>query len=140
MHFSQSLTHFPEGRIVTPLRIAAANAAALSFIPPLAALTAAIVAAAFSRSTSSADDEGHGPGGSSVFFFICSLGEFFRTFFGGDPFSIIEDSVIFGTGLLLADDDKDFDSFDPFPFLELFLPVFMWGWDGYIDMCGGGGG
>jgi hypothetical protein len=120
-----SLTHFPEGRIVTPLRIAAANAAALSFIPPLAALTAAIVAAAFSLSTSSIGDEEHGPDGTKVFFFICSLGEFFRAFLGGDPFSIIEDSVTYGIGLLLAEDGKDFDGFDPFTFLELFLPVLI---------------
>jgi hypothetical protein len=40
-------THFPDGRMVTPLKIAAARAAALSFIPPLAAFTAAMVAAAF---------------------------------------------------------------------------------------------
>lgn len=44
------LTHLPDGRIVTPLRIAAARAAALSFFPPLAALTAAIVWAALWRS------------------------------------------------------------------------------------------
>lgn len=33
-------THFPDGRIVTPRKIAAASAAARSFLPPLAALTA----------------------------------------------------------------------------------------------------
>jgi hypothetical protein len=37
---SKQLTHFPDGRIVTPRKIAAANAAARSFLPPLAALTA----------------------------------------------------------------------------------------------------
>ena len=45
--------HFPEGLIVTPRRIAAARAAALSFFPPLAALTEWIVAAALSRSARS---------------------------------------------------------------------------------------
>jgi hypothetical protein len=50
-HYWPKLTHLPDGRIVTPRKIAAANAAALSFFPPLAALTAAILAAAFCLST-----------------------------------------------------------------------------------------
>ncbi len=38
---SMRLTHFPDGRMVTPRMIAAANTAAFSFFPPLAACIAA---------------------------------------------------------------------------------------------------
>ena len=47
------LTHFSDGRNVTPRKIPAAHSAALSFFPPLAAFTAAIAAADFCRSTGS---------------------------------------------------------------------------------------
>jgi hypothetical protein len=45
------LTHFPDGRIVTPRPTWAAILAARSFFPPLATFKAWILAAAFLRST-----------------------------------------------------------------------------------------
>lgn len=38
--YDEQLTHFPDGRIVTPRKIAAAKEAALSLFPPLAACAA----------------------------------------------------------------------------------------------------
>ena len=99
------LTHFPDGRIVTPRKIAAASAAALSFFPPLAAFTAAIAAADFCRSTGSLNT------GAAVFDFFFKLfkGDFFD-FFGVEP-SIFPGSPVDGRFEPL------FDDFEVFPFL-----------------------
>lgn len=63
--------------MVTPLRIAAAKAAALSFFPPLAWFTAWMFAAAFCLSTLSVI------GGDLFFFFVPEGGDFFSFF--ADP-------------------------------------------------------
>lgn len=88
-HLAQHMafTHLPEGRIVTPLKIAAANAAARSFLPPLAAFTAAIVAAAFCRSSGSSI-------GGDLFFFLAEV------LFGDFLFVLL-------VGLVFCNDDED---------------------------------
>lgn len=116
-------THFPDGRIVTPLKMAAASAAALSFIPPLAALTAAIVAAALCRSTGSAGAAAAGV--TAAFFFFAepdSFGGALRIFLDGDGFSLTTGSATTGAGLFEPAAGA-FDVFDPFTFLEFPLLV-----------------
>lgn len=113
------LTHFPDGRIVTPLKIAAAKAAALSFFPPLAAFTFCIVAAAFCLSALSV-----------------SCGDLFF-FFGvpeGDFFDFLADTFAPGPG-----DERFVPAFVFVSFFGGF--VLLDGCCGpYIDMCGLCGG
>lgn len=99
------LTHFPDGRIVTPRKIAAASAAALSFFPPLAAFTAAIAAADFCRSTGSLNT------GAVIFdFFFKLLEGDFLAFFDAEPRT-------FPGGPVDGRFEPLFDDFAVFPFL-----------------------
>ena len=109
--------------MVTPLKMAAASAAALSFIPPLAAFTAAMVAAALCLSTGSAGATSAGVTG--TFFFFAdpdSFGGALRTFLGGDGFSLTTGSETTGAGLFEPAAGA-FDGFDPFTFLVFPLLV-----------------
>jgi hypothetical protein len=87
------LTHFPDGRIVTPRKMAAAKAAALSFLPPLAAFTAAILAAAFCRSILSVI------WGDLFFFFGTLVGDAFFCFFAEEGLGVCAGAGRFTPGL-----------------------------------------
>ena len=116
-----SHTHFPDGRIVTPLKIAAASAAARSFIPPLAAFTAAIEAAAACLSTES-DDATTAGDGDAFFFLVVSFGVEFLGFFPVELFSATAGSE--GAGAVagrLVPNEACFDDLAPFIFFEFNL-------------------
>ena len=123
--------------------MAAARAAALSFWPPLAALTAAMVAAALVLSTCSTGDAPAAGVAGAFFFFaeLVSFGGALRTFLDGDALALTAGSATTGAGLF--DPAKGpFEDFDPFDFLEFpLLEVLEGGCElGYMGgMCRGGG-
>jgi hypothetical protein len=80
--------------MVTPRKMAAAKAAALSFLPPLAAFTAWIAAAAFCRSDLSVSC------GDLFFFFGTLAGDDFFVFFAEEVFCADEGAGRFVPGFV----------------------------------------